>query len=356
MKIKRLRAGALNAGMREAFTIAGGAHGTVRNVLVEAVLADGTKGWGEGAPMPAFNGETQQSVLKAVRAAGPGLEGLAADRPHQWGSRLSRLGLKAGCARAAIEIALFDAWGRAAQTPLCSLLGDGRAAVHSGVTVPIVEADAARRSAARLWKRGVRTIKVKVGIDPEGDALRMAAVHAGAPRARLIADANAAYDKTAALKFLTLLHKRRIRPALFEQPLPARDLKGLNAVWREGKIPIAADESACSAKDVLRLARADAAQVINIKLMKSGLIEGRLMAQTAKALGLGLMIGGLVETRLAMTAAAHLARALGGFSFIDLDTPFFLSRDPMRGGRLSKDGKYDFTGIRAGVGVRPRRT
>lgn len=355
MIVARLSVRKLDVGMREAFTIAGGAHTTVRNVLVGVVLTDGTQGWGEGAPMPAFNGETQNGILTAVRSVSSLLEGLPVDRPLLWGKKLDQAGLRAGSARAAIEIALFDAWGRAARTPLCALLGNGRAAVHSDVTVPIVDAATAQRSAARLWKRGTTTIKVKVGVDPETDADRMAAVHAGAPRARLIADANAAYDKRSALQFLLNLKQRRIRPALFEQPLPAGSLKGLHAVWKEGGIPIAADESACSAKDVVRIARADAAQVINIKLMKSGILEGRLMTETAKALGLGLMIGGLVETRLSMTAAAHLARALGGFSFIDLDTPFFLSKDPMRGSPLRPDGRYSLDHARAGIGVQPRQ-
>ncbi len=354
MIVAHISAKRLDVPMREAFTIAGGAHTTVRNTLIKVRLHNGIEGWGEGAPMPAFNGETQKSVLASVREAAALLKDVPVDRPRLWGKYLDRAGLRAGCARAALEIALFDAWGRSTNTPLSALLGNRRAAVNTDVTIPIVSAANARRSAVRLWKQGIRTIKVKVGVDAESDAERMIAIHAGTPRARLIADANAGYDKWSALRFLGYLKKHRIRPALFEQPLPARSLKGLHAVWKEGGIPIAADESACRAKDIIKIARQEAAQVINIKLMKSGILEGMLMAETAKALGLGLMIGGLVETRLAMTAAAHFARALGGFSFIDLDTPFFLSRDPMRGTSLRKNGNYQLDHIHAGIGVEPR--
>ncbi|OIO09073.1 MAG: hypothetical protein AUJ52_07150 [Elusimicrobia bacterium CG1_02_63_36] len=354
MILSRLVARRLDVPMREAFTIAGGAHTRVRNVLVEARLSDGTRGWGEAAPMPAFNGETQGDALCAIRLAQPLLEGMRADRPRAWGSKLDRGGIGGSSARAAIEIAIFDAWARAAKIPLFRLFGPGRGPVVSDVTIPIQSPESAGRAAARLWKRGIRTLKVKVGTDPDADADRMAAVAAAAPRARLIADANAAYDKVQALRFLRLLRERRATPALFEQPLGARALKGMRAVQSEGGVPVAADESATTARDVVRVARAGAARVINIKLMKSGILESLHMARTAKACGLDLMIGGLVESRLSMTAAAHLARGLGGFRFIDLDTPFFLARDPMTGGRLNPDGEYRFASEDRGVGVRPR--
>jgi L-alanine-DL-glutamate epimerase-like enolase superfamily enzyme len=354
MIVAEIRARRLDVPMREPFTIAGGSHTKARNVLVEVVLEDGTRGWGEGAPMPAFNGETQSRALAAVRASASVLPGLRADRPALWASKLTRSGIRGSSARAAIEIALFDAWSQSAGLPLRSLLGRNRAPVISDVTIPIRPPAEAGRAAARLWKNGVRTLKIKVGPDPDADAERVASVHRAAPRARLIADANAAYDKRGALRFLRLLRERRIRPALFEQPLPAGALRSLRAVQDEGGVPIAADESACRASDVVRLARAGAARVVNLKLMKSGIVESVLMAETAKACGLGLMIGGLVESRLSMTAAAHLASGIGGFSFIDLDTPLFLSKDPMRGGRLRPNGRYELESRVPGVGVAPR--
>ena len=65
------------------------------------------------------------------------------------------------------------------------------------------------------------------------------------------------------------------------------------------------------------------------------------------------MIGGNIESGLAMTAAAHFAAGLGGFAFVDLDTPLWFARDPMRGGRLGPGGVYDLGPVKAGIGVRP---
>jgi L-alanine-DL-glutamate epimerase-like enolase superfamily enzyme len=77
------------------------------------------------------------------------------------------------------------------------------------------------------------------------------------------------------------------------------------------------------------------------------------LALTARAAGLGLMIGGMVETSLAMTAAAHFAAGLGGFDFVDLDTPLWLKKDPMRGVSFGRGGIYDLSGVKAGIGVKP---
>jgi L-alanine-DL-glutamate epimerase-like enolase superfamily enzyme len=117
---------------------------------------------------------------------------------------------------------------------------------------------------------------------------------------------------------------------------------------------VAADESAGSREAVLRLVRERAAQVVNIKLMKCGLLEAWDIAALARSAGLGLMIGGNIESSLAMTAAAHFAAGLGGFCFVDLDTPLWFSRDPMTGVRLGPGGVYDLSGVKAGIGVRPK--
>jgi L-Ala-D/L-Glu epimerase len=106
----------------------------------------------------------------------------------------------------------------------------------------------------------------------------------------------------------------------------------------EAGVPIAADESARSAADVLRLAREGAAHVINIKLMKAGVTEALRMIAIAQAAGLGLMIGGMVESILAMTFSAHLAAGIGGFSFVDLDTPLFVAEHPFAGGFAQSGG------------------
>ena len=82
------------------------------------------------------------------------------------------------------------------------------------------------------------------------------------------------------------------------------------------------------------------AQVINIKLAKCGVAQALEIAEIAKANGTGLMIGGMVETRIAMGFSAHFAAGLGGFDWIDLDTPLLMAEDPVSGGYIAKGPCY----------------
>lgn len=340
--------------MSEPFVIAGGRETCVRNLLVRVRLADGTVGWGEGAPMPAYNGETQAGALRAARAARAILLGRDA---KAWRGLLAGVEQSLpgnGAARAALGMALLDAWTRSAGVPLRGLFGGAETSLRTDITVSLVPPEEARLAARRIAARGVRTIKIKVGQDLGEDEARVRAVAGAARGLRLMLDANQGYSPGQSLRLLRRLRGRGIVPALFEQPAAAEDHAGLRAVARRGGVPVAADESACSRQAVLRLARLRAVDVVNIKLMKCGILEAWDIAAIARSAGLGLMIGGNVESSLAMGAAAHFAAGLGGFAFVDLDTPLWFRRDPMSGLRLGPGGTYDLSGVKAGIGVRPR--
>lgn len=338
--------------LSEPFAIAGGTAHDLDSVRVRLRLADGTTGWGEASPLPAFNGETAAVSLRQVRAAAKGWLGRDASAWRPLLAELEeRLPKDGGAARAALGMALLDAWTRRAGLPLYALFGGASTRVESDVTVTIVGPEAAAAAAKRIRALGVRTIKIKVGEDPDSDAARVRAVHAAHPRARLTLDANQGYGPRESLALMRRLS--RVPIALFEQPAKADDWDGLAEVGRKGKVPVAADESLRGRKDALALARKGCVSVLNLKLMKMGLLEAWDCALIAKAAGLGLMVGGMVETPLAMGAAAHLAAGLGGFSFVDLDTPLWLARNPTRGLSFGKGGVYELRGVKAGVGVTP---
>jgi len=143
-------------------------------------------------------------------------------------------------------------------------------------------------------------------------------------------------------------------PILVEQPVPGDDLRGLGELARNAGVPVAADESVTSAADAYRIAAEGLAQVVNIKPMKCGMVEALSIAAAARASGLQLMVGGMVEARLAMSASACFAAGVGGFSFVDLDTPLFLAEDPFIGGYAEDGERLSLTPITLGHGVTPR--
>ena len=345
----------LDAAMSEPFAIAGGSATEVRNLLVRVRLAGGAEGWGEGAPMPAYNGETQAGALRAARGARRVLLGRDAGAWRALLEELEEELPRAGAARAALGMAVLDAWTRHAGIPLRALFGGAESSLRTDVTVSLVPPEEATLAARRIKARGVRMIKVKVGAGLDGDEERVRAVAAAAPGLGLMLDANQGYGPDESLALLRRLRRHGVVPVLFEQPAAAEDTAGLRAVSRHGRVPVAADESACGRAAVLRLAAEGAVQVVNIKLMKCGLLEAWDIAAIARSAGLGLMIGGNIESSLAMTAAAHFAAGLGGFSFVDLDTPLWFAREPMRGSLLGPGGVYDLAPVSAGIGVTPLR-
>lgn len=108
-----------------------------------------------------------------------------------------------------------------------------------------------------------------------------------------------------------------VTPVLFEQPVHRDDWQGLGHVTRIAKdkfgVSVAADESCRSLDDVIKIVEGNLANVINIKLAKSGVLGALEIIDMARKSGLDLMIGGMVETRLAMGFAGHLAAGLGCF-------------------------------------------
>jgi L-Ala-D/L-Glu epimerase len=349
-RIQTLTVQPIDVPMRRPFGIAGGVQRVAEIALVTVTLADGTSGFGEAAPFPAFNGETRDGAIEALRAARPSVVG---EDARAW-RRIAAMvaGTASGAARCAIETAVLDALTRRAGLPLWAFFGGAERSLVTDVTLPIASVDEARAEAAARVAEGFGRLKVKVG--GEADLARILVVHEAAPGAELMLDGNGGLSAEAALDLLADLRGRGILPILFEQPVPGDDLAGLALVARRGGVPVAADESVTSAADVIGVAALGAAQVVNVKPMKSGVAGALDVAIAARAAGLGLMIGGMVETRLAMSLSACLAAGLGGFAFVDLDTPLFLAEDPFAGGYEQRGAVLDVSGIEAGHGAVPR--
>lgn len=343
----------LDVALTEPFAVASGTQAVAHNVLVELELANGTRGWGEAAPFPAVTGETQQSTIAVLEQLRPLLVGESVRRWRNLAQAMHEAAPNAAAARCALETALLDALTRQANMPLWAFFGGAGIELETDMTITAGSVEHAAASARAIQARGISTIKLKIGGAPEQDVERIVAVHEAAPNAPLILDGNCGYGPTGALHLLDQLRTRCIPVALFEQPVARHDIGGLARVTREGGVPVAADESVTTAQDALQIAQEHVATHINIKLMKAGVVEALAIAQIAKAAGIGLMIGGMVETSLAMNMSAHFAAGLGGFQFVDLDTPMFMSEQPFVGGWQQTGGILRLDHIVAGHGVEP---
>ena len=339
------------------FGISGGAQPAANNVLARVELADGTVGYGEAAPLPPYNGETQADALRALAAMQPHVQGRDA---AEWRAlaEIARAagGGAVGSAQCAFEMALLDALTRQRGQALGQFFGGASTTLETDMTVTTGTAEQAATDAKAIRARGIRQIKVKVG-GPKGpahDLERLAAIHAAAPDSPLILDGNAGVSREHARELVRGLRAAGITPALLEQWLPKSDLEGMRLLREESGWLVAGDEAACSGDDVHRLADARAADCVNIKLMKAGVATALDIVAAARDRGLGLMIGGNVESILAMTFSACFACGHGGFRFADLDTPWFLAENPFEGGYRTDGGMLSIAHIAAGHGVVPR--
>ncbi len=345
-----MRAEAWSIALTEPFGIATGAQAIARNVLVEVRLADGTLGIGEAAPFPAVSGETQEAALSALEQTRGALIGEDASRWRRVASIARDASLDTPSVRSAIESAVLDAVTRRAGLSLHRFFGGAEETLTTDITIVTGTPDHARAAAERACRQGFDTLKVKVGgVATEHDVARIDAIVAVAPMARLILDANASFTADEAVDLVERVGRERI--ALFEQPTRTDDLDGMRSVRRRTRVLVAADESARSASDVAMLAAERAADVVNIKIAKSGIAEACDMIAAARGYSLGLMIGGMVETPLAMTVSACLAAGSGGFAFVDLDTPLFMKDVPTRGGWEQSGPRLDVSRIVLGHGV-----
>jgi L-alanine-DL-glutamate epimerase-like enolase superfamily enzyme len=185
---------------------------------------------------------------------------------------------------------------------------------------------------------GFRVLKIKTGKDWKEDVERVKAIRdtVGAGIA-LRVDANQGYSVQVALKFIRGVKDCQIE--FIEQPTPANALGDLKIVRDESNLPIMADESARSANDVLNLAFNKIVDMVNVKLMKSGgIINAGQTVAVAAAGGLPVMLGCMDESRVSIAAALHLACALPGVQYADLDGAFDIVNDVTTGGFELQEG------------------
>jgi len=315
------------------FVVATGSRMMAENVFVRLHLANGTMGYGEAAPFPEVGGEDRRSCLTALTQLAPLLIGQSAHHTRIAAERMMELAPSQPAARCALETALWDAYCRTMGYPMWQQWGgtDVRPR-ETDITIPITTLERTVGLARRWYEKGFRIFKMKVGKDVEDDILRLKAIHTVFPDVTFIGDGNQGFSVADCLSFVKEVQRFGGQLVLLEQPVVRNDLEGLAAIRRATTIPVAADESVRSLEDAKRVVEHQAADYMNIKIMKTGVCEAIDIASFALRSGLKLMIGGMIESRLAMGCSFSLVLGMRGFEILDLDTPLLLATDPVPGG------------------------
>jgi L-Ala-D/L-Glu epimerase len=373
-RIVQVEIAPLSVPLLEPFVIATGRVDVTRAAQVKLTLREESSGqtsWGlgEGAALWPVTVEDQPQVLAALEVAAQRLSGTVLHVPRLDGSlaldvqALADVSAlfeetfpEAPVARAALETAWCDAWARLLGLPLRTLFGGPTGAsvrtLTSDITIPIAEPEQMARGARAWADQGFTHFKVKVGKDLDADVKALLAIHDAVPGARFRIDANAGFTASDAIRLVRTIEAKQLVVECFEQPCPAEDLEAMALVTAALDVPVIADESVKRLLDLERIIAMRAADGVNLKLVKSGGPLGCLaIGRAAKQHQMPLMIGGMVETRLGMTAGAHVAAALGGVEFVDLDTAWLLAADPYEGRGYVAQGPHYELPDEPGLGI-----
>jgi len=141
-------------------------------------------------------------------------------------------------AKTAIELAIYDLIGKALKVPVHNLIGGCyRDKILVGWEIGIESPEEMAKKAVEYVEKGIRVLKVKVGIDPDQDVERIKAVRDAVGDVTLRADVNEGWTPIGAIKAIKKIEKYDLE--LIEQPVPRWDLDGLARVRKAVNTPIA---------------------------------------------------------------------------------------------------------------------
>ena len=353
MKITEVRLGLISVPLRVPFKTALRSVSSVEDVIVEIHTDTGAVGYGEAPPTGVITGDTTGAIIGAIRDhIAKTIVGRDVDEFEDLMIALNGCIQKNTSAKAAVDMALWDLLGQKYSAPVYRMLGGARSNIVTDITISVNPPEEMARDARTAIQRGYDCLKVKVGIDPELDVARLAAVREAVGKdVKLRIDANQAWNAKQAVRILDQMQEKGLDIEFVEQPVPAADLEGMQYVTRHASVPVLADESVFSPADALRIMQTGAADFVNIKLMKCGGITNALrIASAAEVYGVECMIGCMLEAKISVNAAVELACAKKIITKVDLDGPVLCSEDHILGGAVF-DEKNITVSDASGMGI-----
>jgi L-alanine-DL-glutamate epimerase-like enolase superfamily enzyme len=286
-----------------------GDHDTSDYVIVKVHTDAGLVGLGEATVAARWSGETSASCVAAINELiGPALVGSDPSAVSRARAVMDRALKLNPFTKAAVEMALWDLSGKAAGVPVYHLLGGKvRDVIPTKMMIGAFDVERVQSLAREFLARGVRCLKVKVGLDVDGDVARVEAVRRVAgPDVPITIDANCGWNVTTARRALERLRPYNLLVA--EQPIAPGDALALAYLRQVGGIPIMADESVFTMADAWNVLTARAADVISVYPGKNGGIAASIeIAHVAGAAGVVCHVGSNLELGVGTAAMLHLA-------------------------------------------------
>lgn len=335
MQISSVTTARIEVPLKKPFSTALRSVDSVNALAVKITTDSGLFGYGEAPATAVITGDTVGSVHTAIEEfIAPSIIGRELEDFDSLMKTVQSCMVKNTSAKAAVDMALYDLFAQTANKPLWRLLGGAKPKLETDITISLGETEKMVKDSLEAVAEGYNILKVKVGKGGLDDVGRVEEIRNAVGRdITLRVDANQGWEAKQAIRIIHALEDRNLNIELVEQPVAAHDVEGLRMITQNVALPILADEAVFSVTDAIDIIRTRAADLINIKLMKTGGIYNALkICAIAEEYNIKCMMGCMLETKIAVSAAAHLAAAKNIITMIDLDGPILASCDPFTGG------------------------
>lgn len=311
MKITEVIIRPVQVPRKESFGVRTGKYDVMPNVYVQLNTDEGLVGYGEGAPIVDYFGESQETMVEVLKNyLAPAIIG---KDPLNIRERIREMDVvipRNPCAKAAIDIALHDLKGKALGVSIGSLLGGvSQELVPVTVSIGLDDLATMKDKAVAAASQGFSVLKLKGGQNVAEDIANLTtvrkAVGENGPWLRL--DANAGYVNRGEL-YRCLGEMQALRLILLEQPFPSQEWDALRHLRDRLNIPILLDESMQTPWDFQQLVKSPEGFVANLKVqICGGLYKASQLVAACERFQIPVMIGSQRESVIGNTASLHLA-------------------------------------------------
>lgn len=319
MKIRSIETVTVEVPIRRELMITSslGTHEVTRLVLLRLETDEGVTGSGEATVTPIWSGESAWGAKEMIdRYLTPAVVGRPVDDIPSALAAMDAVVFANPFAKAAIEMAMLDAWGRTVGQPVYELLGGAANPLKIPIRFSLAanSPDLTATNAAKRVAWGHPTVKVKVGKDPAADVERVRAVReAIGPDVLLTVDANGGWSMAESLWALERMQECNL--TLVEQPVRREDLEGMAEVRRHVEVPVMADEGVFTTWDAEQALRKEACDIIAVYPGKNGGITvSKQIAEMAAQHGVSAAVGSNLELDPGTAAMCHLTVATGNIA------------------------------------------
>ena len=225
MKITKVRLGRISVPLRTPFKTALRTVNSVEDVIVEIHTDCGAVGYGEAPPTGAITGDTTGAIIGAIQDhIAKTIVGRDVDEFEPLLQSVQKCIVGNTSAKAAVDMALWDLYGQLYNIPVYKLMGGARKQIVTDITISVNDPDTMAKDALIAIDRGYDCLKMKVGVNPELDVARLAAVREAVGKDVVIRiDANQAWQPKEAVRILNRMQERGLDIELVEQPVKAHD-------------------------------------------------------------------------------------------------------------------------------------